>query len=304
MEEQSTAIILARATELRLKIRNSVNTTTTSSAVNSREIRDDRFSVDENNGVVGSRRSEADASGGEAEEDEEAVRLLNICDALESLENQLSSLQDLQQRQRYEKEVALSEIEHSRKILLDKLKKYKGGDLEVIHEASAFVGETVQHNQDFMLPPYPSHLGNGYLHPFPSGHKSVSNGLIDATSNKATNKLNKSERKLSKSDSQNSKNGLGFFISVAAKSVVTIVGIASILHLTGFRPKFVRKVAALKVFDGFRQSAGGNNGSHNACPPGKFLMMEDGEARCVVKERIEVPFSSVVAKPDVNYGSG
>lgn len=93
MEEQSTAIILARATELRLKIRNSVNTTTTSSAVNSREIRDDRFSVDENNGVVGSRRSEADASGGDAEEDEEAVRLLNICDALESLENQLSSLQ-------------------------------------------------------------------------------------------------------------------------------------------------------------------------------------------------------------------
>ncbi|XP_038889022.1 plastid division protein PDV2-like [Benincasa hispida] len=302
MEQQSTAIILARATELRLKIRSSVNTaTTTSSAVTSR---DDRFSVDENNGVVVSRRSEADASAGEVEEDEEAVRLLNICDALESLENQLSSLQALQQRQRYEKEVALSEIEQSRKILLDKLKKYKGGDLEVIHEASVFVGETVQHNQDLMLPPYPSHLGNGYLHPFPSGHKSVSNGLIDATTNKATDELHESERKQSKSDSWNSKNGLGPFISIAAKSVVTIVGIVSILHLTGFRPKFIGKVAALKVFDVFRQSAAGNNGSHNECPPGKFLVMEGEEARCIVKERIEVPFSSVVAKPDVNYGSG
>lgn len=89
MEEQSTAIILARATELRLKIRSSVNTTTTSSAGS--EIPDDRFALDESNGV-GSRRSGADASG-EAEEDEEAVRLLNICDALESLEIQLSSLQ-------------------------------------------------------------------------------------------------------------------------------------------------------------------------------------------------------------------
>lgn len=94
MEQQNTAIILARATELRLKIRSSVNTTTTTTTTSTSAVtsRDDRFSVDENSGVVGSRRSEADASG-EAEEDEEAVRLLNICDALESLENQLSSLQ-------------------------------------------------------------------------------------------------------------------------------------------------------------------------------------------------------------------
>ena len=82
MEEQGTAVILARATELRLKIRGSVNTTATSPET---DIRDDRFAVDENNGV---------GSSGEAEEeDEESVRLLKICDALASLENQLSSLQ-------------------------------------------------------------------------------------------------------------------------------------------------------------------------------------------------------------------
>ena len=208
-------------------------------------------------------------------------------------------MQDLQQRQRYEKEVALSEIEHSREMLLDKLKKYEGEDLEVIHEASAFVGETVQHNQYLMLPPYPSHPGNGYLHPFPSALKFVS-----AATNKATKELNESERKHSKLDSTNSRYRLGSFISIAAKSVVTIVGIVSILHLAGFRPKFASKIAALKALDRFQRSAAVNNESRHGCPPGKFLVMENGKARCVVKERIEVPFSSVVAKPDVNYGSG
>lgn len=210
-----------------------------------------------------------------------------------------SDLQDLQQRQRYEKEAALSEIEHSRKILLDSLKKYKGVALQAIHEASAFAGETVQYNRDLMLPPYAS-----YLHPFPSGHKSVSNGLTDAATNKATKEPNESERKRSKTDSGNSRNGLGSLVSIAAKSVITIVGIVSILHLSGFRPKFVKKVAALKVLNLFRQSAAGGNGSYNECPPGKILVTENGEARCIVKERIEVPFSSVAAKPDVNYGSG
>ncbi|KAG6588630.1 Plastid division protein PDV2 [Cucurbita argyrosperma subsp. argyrosperma] len=282
MEEQGTAIILARATELRLKIRGSVNNTTSSPET---DIRDDRFAVDENNGV---------GSSGEAEEeDEESVRLLKICDALASLENQLSSLQDLQQRQRYEKEVALSEIEHSRKIVLDKLKKYEGQDLEVIHEASAFVRETVQHNKDFTLPPYPSHPDN----PFPSGHESVTNGLTDATTNIATKELTESERKQSKSDSRNSRNGLGTFASVAAKSVVTVVAIVSILHFTGLTPKLARKVSSLKVFNIFRPSAAGNNGSHNVCPPVEAH-------QCIVKERIEVPFSSAVVKPDVNYGRG
>ncbi|XP_022988871.1 plastid division protein PDV2-like [Cucurbita maxima] len=289
MEEQGTAIILARATELRLKIRGSVNTTTSSPET---DIRDDRFAVDENNGV---------GSSGEAEEeDEESVRLLKICDALASLENQLSSLQDLQQRQRYEKEVALSEIEHSRKIVLDKLKKYQGQDLEVIHEASAFVRETVQHNKDFMLPPYPSHPDKSYTHPFPSGHESVTNGLTDTTTNIATKELTESERKQSKShsrNSRNSRNGLGTFASVAAKSVVTVVAIVSILHLTGLTPKFARKVSSLKVFNIFRPSAAGSNGSHNVCSPVEAH-------QCIVKERIEVPFSSAVVKPDVNYGRG
>jgi hypothetical protein len=40
------------------------------------------------------------------------------------------------------------------------------------------------------------------------------------------------------------------------------------------------------------------------CPPGKKLIMEDGDAKCIVKERIELPFVREVKTPDVLYGRG
>lgn len=41
------------------------------------------------------------------------------------------------------------------------------------------------------------------------------------------------------------------------------------------------------------------------CPPGKKLVMhEDGYPKCVVKERIELPFPREVKDPDVFYGRG
>jgi hypothetical protein len=40
------------------------------------------------------------------------------------------------------------------------------------------------------------------------------------------------------------------------------------------------------------------------CPTGKKLIMEDGHAKCVVKERIELPFVREVKTPDVLYGRG
>jgi len=65
MEEEGIGLVLARATELRLKINNCIQKPTSSP-----------------NGLL------------EDDEDEDATdRLLNICDALEALETQLSSLQ-------------------------------------------------------------------------------------------------------------------------------------------------------------------------------------------------------------------
>jgi len=48
-----------------------------------------------------------------------------------------------QQNHLHEREAAISEIEFSCKMLLDKLKEFKGKKLEVIQKASTFAGETV-----------------------------------------------------------------------------------------------------------------------------------------------------------------
>jgi hypothetical protein len=76
MEDGGIGLVLARATELRLKISNCIHKATPTTPSNGPE-------------------QECDDKEQEEEDDEEMERLLNICDALESLENQLSSLQVL-----------------------------------------------------------------------------------------------------------------------------------------------------------------------------------------------------------------
>lgn len=189
-------------------------------------------------------------------------------------------------------------------MLLDKLKEYRGEELAVIHEASAFAGETVEHNNDLLLPPYPIrpphslNLENGFSSHLPSMQKR--NGVVASDpSNETKNNLSESEQ----NESKNSR-GLGFILSAAAKTVITLVGVVSVLNMSGFGPNFVKKGNHLKVLGLFPQPRTEETRSKNNCPPGKILVVENGEARCLVKERVEVPFSSVTAKPDVNYGCG
>ncbi|KAM5549032.1 plastid division protein PDV2-like [Rosa sericea] len=286
MEEEGIGLVLAKATELRMKISSCFHKDNDPLPKKENGVHVDGGSGDEE---------------GDGEEDEESQRLFNICDALEALENQLSNLQTLQQQQRYEREVSLAEIESSRKMLLNKIKEYKGKDLEVIHEASAFAGETVDHSNDLLLPPYPSRsphtfvLENGYL---PPTHKPLRNGVIN---NDATNGAKKNL-----SDTERSKNSMGLrsVLSAAAKTVLTLVGVVSVLSLSGFGPKVVRSNTAFNILGRFKQPPTEEKRSTVECPPGRVLVLEDGKARCVVKERVEVPFSSVVARPDVNYGCG
>ena len=210
----------------------------------------------------------------------------------------------MQQQQRYEREVALTEIEQSRKTLLDKLKEYKGEELEVINEASAFAGETVEQNNDLLLPPYPSRpphslqRDNGYLPHFPSMHKFVRSGKVSGDpANGAKNNSRDSE------PNKNSR-GLGFILGAAAKTVFTVVGVVSVLSLSGFGPKFLNRDSPFKLLGSFHQPGTDEKRSNIKCPPGRILVVENGEVRCLVKERVEVPFSSAAAKPDVNYGCG
>lgn len=80
MEEEGIGLVLARATELRLKISNCIHKANDPPPKRENGIQADGEAGDED-------REE------EEEEDDEAHKLFNICDALESLENQLSSLQ-------------------------------------------------------------------------------------------------------------------------------------------------------------------------------------------------------------------
>ncbi|OVA18622.1 hypothetical protein BVC80_1831g174 [Macleaya cordata] len=231
--------------------------------------------------------------------DDEAESLLNIRDALESLEEQLASFQALQQQQRYEREAILAEIDRSRESLLSKLKDYKGEDLEVIHEASAFASETVQHNNDLLLPPYPSRpprpliLDKGYPSNFISTRTSTQNGV-----NGDQKRTSDSDEKQTQSPIKNPSKGLKHIISAAAKTMITIISVISVLSLAGFEPRLRRRSTQFKIQDPFQKPAAEEKRITIECPPGKVLVMENGEPRCLVKERVEIPFESVVTTPD------
>ncbi|PIA52453.1 hypothetical protein AQUCO_01000376v1 [Aquilegia coerulea] len=295
MERDEISVVLSRVSELRSKITNCIDKATT---------KPDREQVEEEDEQGENRRNPASV-----EPDDEAEKLFSIRDALESLEEVLASLQALQQQQRYERETTLAEIDHSRKILLKKIKEYKGEDLEVIHEVSAFASETVEHDDDLLLPPYPSHphpliLDKGYSSNFPSSHSISRNGLTSLDPTHKVRKVSSGvEKERAQTSAHTSPKGLRFILSVAAKTVLTLVSVVSILSLAGFEPRVGRRSADFKVGDMF-QKLSAEEKVTTQCPPGKVLVVENGEARCLVKERLEIPFDPVVRTPNVNYGCG
>ncbi|CAM8907072.1 unnamed protein product [Rhodiola kirilowii] len=298
MDDEGIGIVLAKATELRSKINTCIDKASSSTP------KSPLFNGGAPITLANGASVEPDPDD---EELQEAESLLHIRDALESLESQLASLQELQQTQRYEREAALSEIDYSRKMLLNKLKAYKGKDLEVIYEASAFASESVEHSNDLLLPPYPTRplrplvLENGYT-PLFTVDKTTRNGCPpNGITHEAKNQENKT-----KPGSQNSWTGLKFLITSAAKMVITVVGVVSILNMAGFEPRLRRRCSQSKFLSFFAVPAPENieRRAITQCPPGKVLVMEDGEAHCIVKERIEIPFESVTVTPDVTYGCG
>ncbi|KAF2550359.1 hypothetical protein F2Q68_00033985 [Brassica cretica] len=290
-DEEGIGLILARATELRLKIADCIDTSSTDVS-SPREGKKDE--------IAGNQEKDFDSfSSDDADDEEEAdEQLLRIRDALESLESQLAALQNLRQRQQYEKQVALSEIDYSRKILLEKLKEYKGKELEVLREASTFAGERVDYENDLLLPPYPVHppplsLGldnnSGYLPRLPLNQKKSA----DANGFGSGHVRKEAEVK--------GPNGVVRFLGSVAKIMLPIIGVISVLSASGYSPEIKKRGVSFKLLGLFPQQV---VRAPNQCPPGKVLVIEDGEARCLVKERVEIPFESVSAKRDVTYGYG
>uniref|UniRef100_A0A1J3HC81 Plastid division protein PDV2 n=1 Tax=Noccaea caerulescens TaxID=107243 RepID=A0A1J3HC81_NOCCA len=309
-DEEGIGLILARATELRLKISDCIDSSSTTVSENgggggggNEDLSPGEGKKDE---ISGNQEKDFDSiSSGDVEE-EESERLLRIRDALESLESQLAALQNLRQRQQYEKQVALSEIDYSRKMLLEKLKDYKGKEFEVLREASTFAGERVDYENDLLLPPYPVHsplpLGldnNGHLPHLPLKQKPNANGFG------AGHVRNESEAKSPNGGGDGGSNhGVIRFLGSVAKIVIPVIGVISILSASGYGPEIRKRGASLKLLEFLPQGVVRGKKTPNQCPPGKVLVIEDGEARCLVKERVEIPFDSVVAKRDVTYGYG
>ncbi|KAL2460188.1 Plastid division protein PDV2 [Abeliophyllum distichum] len=82
----------------------------------------------------------------------------------------------------------------------------------------------------------------------------------------------------------------------AAKAALTIIGVISILSLAGFEPSVRKRGNHFKFLDIFQLQQNNDKGTAVAeCPTGKIPVMENGEMRCVVKERVEIPFESGVS---------
>uniref|UniRef100_A0ACD5UPW1 Uncharacterized protein n=1 Tax=Avena sativa TaxID=4498 RepID=A0ACD5UPW1_AVESA len=241
------------------------------------------------------------------EEEVEVECLVGINHALESLERQLASLQDLQHQQRYERETILSQIDRSRTSLLNKLKEYKGEDCEVIYEAAAFAGEKIENDDGLILPPYSSHVTNSFvlddLYPtnYVSKAKCLHNGMGSNGKTEDGTRTNGQQ----KSTSNRNSGGIRSFIGWMAKTVVMAAGAVSIMKAAGYEPT-VRSGIKLDMARLFGKEATGAREEVPAlqCPPGKVMLVEDGRAHCVVKERVEIPFGTNLATPDASYGLG
>lgn len=222
-------------------------------------------------------------------------------------------IQALEQQQRYERESSLFQIDCSRKILLSKIKDYRGDNLEVIHEALTFAGGTLDHDNGLLLPPYPSHLPDLFvmddLYPsshFTSKYKLTQNGVTGEILQEASKNMNASaEKQSSQRSDRNKRQGVSIVFGLLAKSVLTFVGIATVLSLAGFKPKLRKDGIQFKIQELFQKPAAGKERqAPTECPPGKVLVMEEGQPRCLVKERVEMPFDLDVTAPKINYGFG
>ncbi|KAM0938022.1 putative plastid division protein PDV1/PDV2 [Dioscorea sansibarensis] len=257
------------------------------------------------NECIRSRKRGGEASFCGVEEEEDSI--IGIRDAFESLDQKLNALQALRQQQIYEREAALAQIDRSRLALLSKLKEYRGEELELIHEVSIFAGGTFEHDDDLLLPPYRGHLPDSMLDDIYASHllsrsKLLLTGHAVGHIDDAKKSIDESEKRQSAQSPRS--NGIGI-VGFVTRSVVAIVGVVSILNLAGFKPSHNIWERTIRPLQQFKFPAAVQRRRISMkCPPGKVLVIEDGKPRCVVKERVEIPFEADLKTPNVTYGFG
>ncbi|KAG0616152.1 hypothetical protein M758_5G093900 [Ceratodon purpureus] len=272
----------------------------------------------------------------------EARTLGLIRDALETLEEQLEALQSMQNHQRAEKDAVLAELEESRHLLLLKLKNHQGREWEVVQEALAFAGEPVEERDDLLLPPYPRPAVDVAFVVDEQSPKHLSRP-VSLPKSRAVKRLSLSEgddleKEVEKEDVIESEQeyeeaerrpghkvvaggivlagslwkgvsgSVGNAVVQAAKAAVVVASVVAFMAFTEHNHRQVEQKprpvpSAVKPV--FLSESRPRPPSPPKCPPGKKLVvLEDGNAKCVVKERFELPFSKEVKDPDVLYGRG
>ncbi|KAJ6822766.1 plastid division protein PDV2 [Iris pallida] len=294
MEGEEIGMFLARASEMRSKFSECI----------------DRCGGDKRRREEEIEEDEAEDIGEEEEEEEEEGSLGNIRDVFESLENQLSSLQALQQQQRYEREASLVQIGHSRMLLLSKLKEYKGDHLEVISEALTFADRTLRLDDDLLLPPYPSHLPDLFVlddlyssSHITSKYKLHQNGFTGEVMQEAKKNMSGTEERHNQPSDRKNPKGIRFAFGLVGKSALVLAGFVCILNLSGFKTLIRNDGIEIKIQEFFKRLAAKERRTLE-CPTGKLLVVEDGKSRCIVKERVEIPFDLDVTVPKISYGLG
>lgn len=198
----------------------------------------------------------------------------------------------------------MAAIRFGQKKLLEKLKEYKGEELEVVQEAIAFAGETVEDNNDLHLPPYPSLpsrsvLSNeAYLSCLSHGRKFTPNGVKNEIGEeKGAQQIFHDPKKLV--------SRVKALIGTVVKTAITVVGVISVLTLAGYEPMPRKRGNQFNLFGGIEQEDNGNGVSE--CPPGKVrVVKENGEIRCLAKKRVRISLEhrKIGAFPDFDYGRG
>ncbi|KAG6537436.1 hypothetical protein ZIOFF_002530 [Zingiber officinale] len=319
MEGEEIGLVLARASELRAKVSDCIDGSGGDAcgliAVEDESeglvaIRNALDSLEQQLAALQDKRRESILCShlGSDTPKERLLGQFNYChdDALEVANELFEAMSEraLLHQQRYERESILSQIDCNRVILLGKLKEYRGEKLEVINEVAAFASEAVEHDDGLFLPPYPTHLPDlftlddigGSSH-FVVKKSSTINGHITINKNEDKTTEYDTHKKCRKATS----NGIGHIIGLVVKSAITFVSIISILGLAGYKPMIKKRSKGI-MLSGAESPMDSQVGIQ--CPKGKFLVIENGKGRCVVKERIEVPFEPDVTSPTISYGFG
>eukprot|EP00252_Welwitschia_mirabilis_P014712 TRINITY_DN324_c0_g1_i1.p1 TRINITY_DN324_c0_g1~~TRINITY_DN324_c0_g1_i1.p1 ORF type:complete len:274 (+),score=66.55 TRINITY_DN324_c0_g1_i1:92-913(+) len=255
MEIQDIGVVLSRTSELRFKVTECIKKGF--SDLHSVQHRDEESDLEGNNPA-------GLHSHFKEKEDIETQSLIHIRNALESLEMQLSSLQSLQRQQQLEREAALTELDESRRVLVDKLEHYRGRELGVIRDACvfAFAGEPSQQMDDIMLPPYGQRLPNPFIrmsdyslstHTAQAAENIVANHLSKDVSGNSTASRHSAESDMEQHPQNNSENEcrktnfLGQMIQWTTKTVLVIASVASVYIVASLEPKLNKRGTLIKL---------------------------------------------------------